>query len=99
MDIATVIGLVLCIGAVIGSILAGGDITAFIDVPSLIVVGFGVLGATFIKWPMETVTKIANVAMKALFFTPADPKATIEEIGSLAETARRESVLPRKSAN
>lgn len=42
---------------------------------------------------METVTKIANVAMKALFFTPADPKATIEEIGSLAETARRESVF------
>lgn len=42
---------------------------------------------------METVTKIANIAMKALFFTPADPKATIEEIGNLAETARRESVF------
>lgn len=93
MDIATVIGLVLCIGAVVGSILAGGDMMAFVDVPSLIVVGFGVLGATFIKWPMETVTKIANIAMKALFFTPADPKATIEEIGNLAETARRESVF------
>lgn len=93
MDIATVIGLVLCVGAVVGSILAGGDIMAFVDVPSLIVVGLGVIGTTFIKWPMETVTKIANIAMKALFFTPADPKATIEEIGNLAETARRESVF------
>lgn len=93
MDIATVIGLVLCIVAVVGSILAGGDIAAFIDVPSIIVVGVGVIGTTFIKWPMETVTKLANIAMKALFFTPADPKATIQEIGNLAETARRESVF------
>lgn len=93
MDIATVIGMVLCVGAVIGSILAGGDLTAFIDVPSVIVVGLGLLGATFIKWPMEIVTKVAQIAMKSIFFTPANPKDTIEEIGKLAETARRESVF------
>ncbi len=92
MDIATVIGMVLCVGAVIGSILAGGDLTAFIDVPSVIVVGLGLIGATFIKWPMEIVTKVAQIAMKSIFFTPANPKDTIEEIGKLAETARRESV-------
>lgn len=93
MDIATVIGFVLCIGAVIGSILAGGDITVFIDVPSLIVVGLGVIGAIFIKWPMEVVKNLVGVFMKSLFFTPADPKTTIDEIGNLAETARRESVF------
>ncbi|MCP4911874.1 MAG: motility protein A [Oligoflexia bacterium] len=93
MDIATVIGMVLCVGAVIGSILAGGDLTAFIDVPSVIVVGLGLIGATFIKWPMEIVTKVAQIAMKSIFFTPANPKDTIEEIGKLAETARRESVF------
>ncbi|MGB0452678.1 MAG: motility protein A [Bacteriovoracaceae bacterium] len=93
MDIATVIGLVLCVGAVVGSIFAGGDFAAFIDVPSLIVVGLGVIGATFIKWPLEVVKKVVGIAMKALFFSPADPKATIEEIGNLAETARRESVF------
>jgi chemotaxis protein MotA len=31
--------------------------------------------------------------MKAIFFSPADPKETIEEISNLAETARRESVF------
>jgi len=93
MDIATVIGLVLAFGAIIGSILAGGDIVAFIDIPSVIVVGFGVIGSTFIKWPMEVVKTIAGVGMKAFFFTPSDPKETIEEIGKLAETARRESVF------
>jgi chemotaxis protein MotA len=88
MDIATVAGLVLVVVAIIGSILAGGDITSFIDVPSLLVVGLGVIGGTMIKWPMEIVVKLVNVVMKAIFFTPADPKATIEEIGNLAETAR-----------
>jgi chemotaxis protein MotA len=93
MDISTVIGLALCVGAVIGAILAGGDMAAFIDVPSVIVVGLGVIGTVFIKWPMETVTNLVAVGMKTIFFSPADPKATIDEIGSLAETARRESVF------
>ena len=93
MDIATIIGFVLCVGAVIGSILVGGDIVAFIDIPSVIVVIVGMTGATFVKWPMEIVTGAVNIFMKALFFTPADPKETIDEIGKLAETARRESVF------
>ena len=93
MDIGTVIGVILAFGAIIGSILVGGDLTAFIDIPSVIVVIFGMVGATFIKWPMEVVKNIAGIGMKSLFFTPADPKITIEEIGKLAETARRESVF------
>ena len=94
MDIATVIGLVLVISAILGSILAGGTgLMPFIDVPSLLVVGLGVIGGTLIKWPMEVVTKLVTVVMKAIFFTPADAKETIEEIGNLAETARRESVF------
>jgi chemotaxis protein MotA len=93
MDIATVIGAVVAVGAVIGSIFAGGDFGAFIDVPSVIVVGFGVCGVTMIKWPMEVVKNIMGFVMKSVFFTPADPKSTIEEIGNLAETARRESVF------
>ncbi len=93
MDISTVIGLVLCVAAVIGSILAGGDMAAFIDIPSVIVVGLGVIGATFTKWPMEMVKNVSNIAMKAIFSDPANPLETIEEIGKLAEIARRESVF------
>ncbi len=93
MDIGTVIGMVLAFGAIIGSILAGGDIGAFIDIPSVIVVGLGVIGSTFIKWPIDVVKGMVGVGMKVIFFSPADPKETIEEISKLAETARRESVF------
>ena len=93
MDIATIIGLVLGSAAVLGSILTGGSITYFIDVPSILVVGGGVIAGTFIKWPMETVKTVVGVFLKSILFSPADPKTTIEEIQSLAETARRESVF------
>lgn len=93
MDIATVIGLVFIVVAIVGSILTSSDLMTFIDVPSFIVVGMGVIGAAFMKWPMETVTKLVQYVMKAFFFTNSDAKATINEIVSLAETARRESVF------
>ncbi|MBT7609509.1 MAG: motility protein A [Bacteriovoracaceae bacterium] len=93
MDIATIVGALLAVGAVVGAIFAGGDILAFIDVPSIIVVGFGVIGVTFIKWPVEVLKGFIEFTMKAILFSPANPKETIEEIGNLAETARRESVF------
>ena len=93
MDIATVIGLVLMFGAIIGSIFAGGDVTAFIDVPSVIVVIIGVMGTTLAKWPLEVIQRIAQIAMKTIFYQESDPKETINQIVKLAETARRESVF------
>lgn len=93
MDIATLIGFILVFVAIVGAILAGGDIFVFIDIPSAIVVCGGLIGATMIKWPMEVVKSIIPVMMKTLFFTAVDPKDTIDELVKLAETARRESVF------
>ncbi len=93
MDIATVIGFTICFVAVVGSIVTSADIMLFYDLPSVLLVGLGVIGGTFIKWPMEIVKNTTKYAMKVLFFTPADPIETINEIGKLAETARRESVF------
>ena len=93
MDLTTVIGLVLGTIAIIGSILYGSPLSIFIDVPSIAVVGGGVVAVTFIKWPMEAIKTLVAVFMKSIFTTPSDPKAMIEEIQKLAETARRESVF------
>ena len=93
MDIATIIGLSLAILAIVGSILSGGSIAAFIDVPSILVVGGGVCAAIFIKWPMEQVKMLVSIYLKSILNTATDPKSMIDEIQSLAETARRESVF------
>ena len=47
-------------------------------------------------WPFRAVAEsagIAQYASKVLFFTVAEPAEVIEEVGKLAETARRESVF------
>jgi chemotaxis protein MotA len=93
MDLSTVIGLALATVAVVGSIMYGSPLSIFIDIPSVVVVGGGVIATTFIKWPMEYVKALVAVYMKSIFSTPSDPKAMIEEIQKLAETARRESVF------
>jgi len=93
MDLATVSGLVLSTIAIIGSILYGSPLSIFIDVPSILIVGGGVIASTLIKWPLEAVKVCVSVFMKSIFFTSAEPKAMIEEIQKLAETARRESVF------
>src|SRR3989339_1059802 len=93
MDITTIIGLVFVSVAIIGSILTGADLILFVDIPSVICVGGGLIGATCIKWPIEVIKTVATVMMKTIFITPVDPKKTIDEIVKLAETARRESVF------
>ena len=65
MDIATVIGLGLVVMAIIGAILAGGDITAFIDVPLFLLLDL-VIGGTFIN-VSEVVENLVAVVMKAIF--------------------------------
>ena len=93
MDIATVIGLVLATASVIGSILSGGTLGAFIDVPSIIVVGGGVTSAVFIKWPMAQIKTLVPVYMKSIFNTAPEPLKIIERIQELADKARKESVF------
>lgn len=93
MDISTVAGLVLATLAIIGSILYGSPLSIFIDIPSVVVVIGGVIATTLIKWPMENVKALMAYYMKSVFSTPVDPKAMIDEIQKLAETARRESVF------
>ena len=93
MDISTVAGLALATFAIIGSILYGSPLSIFIDPPSIVVVGGGVIATTLIKWPIENVKGLISTFMKSIFSTPTDSKAMIEEIQKLAETARRESVF------
>ena len=93
MDISTVAGLALATLSIIGSILYGSPMSIFIDVPSVVVVGGGVIATTLIKWPMEYVKALIAIFMKSIFNSSPDPKVIIDEIQKLAEMARRESVF------
>lgn len=98
MDISTVVGLLLATAAIIGSIIYGSPISIFIDIPSIVVVGGGVIATTMIKWPLEQLKSLLSYYMKSIFMTRVDTRQMIDEIQKLAEMARRESVFALEKA-
>ena len=94
MDIATLMGLVLAVGAIGGAyLLEGGNPDAiFLTAPLLIVVG-GTLGATTITTSIGTVLQVPTFLRLAFFGRSHPSNTTIESIVKLAEKARRDGIL------
>ena len=94
MDFATIIGLLVAVGAIGGSfVLEGGHISSiFLIAPMLIVIG-GTLGATTITTSMETVVKVPVYLRLAFSGRSRQFNDTIDQIVKLSEKARREGIL------
>lgn len=94
MDIGTIIGLVVAIGAMVaGIVLGGGSVGSLIDMPSVAVVIGGTVGATVLSYPLARVLKLHTVLKKALFVRSVDPASVIIDLVKFAEIARREGIL------
>ena len=93
MDIATLLGIISAFGLVIASIAIGGGLMLFIDIPSLLIVVGGTLGATMINYPLKDVLGAVAV-MKNVFF---QKKMSEDDIAGkfvqFATKARREGIL------
>lgn len=94
MDIATIVGLIAALGLIAGSMLMGSaPITAFIDIPSMLVVIGGALGAAMICFPLKSMLGVPKVVLKVVLNKNEDIVALIQQIVGLAETARRDGLL------
>ncbi len=94
MDLATIIGLVLCWGAFFGSIIMeGGELKAMINPSAAVLVFGGTLGASMISFPLSTVTGLPGIVKNAFMSKHADVSETIKMLVGFAERARREGLL------
>ena len=94
MDIASLIGLLMASGLIVGSILMGtAPFSAFIDIPSVMVVVGGAFAAAMICFPLKNILQAPVVAIKVFLHPSPDVSKLIEQIVSLAETARRDGLL------
>lgn len=94
MDIASIVGLLLAIGLIIGSILLGSaPLAAFIDIPSILVVVGGAVAAVLISFPLHSMLKAPKIALKVILNKNENRLELIRQIVSLAETARRDGLL------
>lgn len=99
MDLATLLGIVSGLGLVVGSIMYGGDIGGFYDLPSVLIVVGGTIAVTFIMFPMKTVLGSFKVAMKAFFVKSPDPGEMIKQLASLADVARKQGLVELEKSN
>ncbi len=93
MDIATLVGIISAFGLVIFAIVLGGGLDLFINIPSLMIVVGGTLGATMINYPLKDVLGAIGI-VKNVFFTRSMPMDKITaQLVEFANKARREGIL------
>jgi chemotaxis protein MotA len=98
MDIATMFGVVFALGLILFSINSGGGLAAFINIPSLMIVVGGTIGATLVSYPLKDVMKVMGIAKNAIFQKKNNPQEWIPIFIDFATRARKEGVLSLEGA-
>lgn len=93
MDLATIVGIVLCVILIAAAIVVGGNPLMFVDAASILIVVGGTFGATLVRNPLAAVLGMAKVVMKAFTVKLPDSAALIGEIVTLSRKARKEGML------
>jgi len=100
MDLATIIGISAGLFFILYSIILGGDIGGFINIPSVIIVIGGTIASTMINFPLTKMMEVATVVKKAFFHKEESLTEAIDILVGMAEKARREGILAiEKSIN
>ena len=93
MDIATLIGIVAGLGLLASAMMDGGELSAFIDTPSLLIVVGGTIAASLINDSLGNVLGAAKVASNAFFDRKVNREEMIKLIIQLAQKARKEGLV------
>ncbi len=95
MDLASVIGLVMAMGAFfVGYIMEGGNLVALLWHPSaLIIIVGGTIGMTMAGVSMHTVKQIPKALGLAFFPSKEDAHSVVDALSQMAEKARKEGLL------
>lgn len=93
MDIATVLGIIGGFGLILVSIVLGGPLGIFINIPSMVIVFGGTIASGLINYPLSDMLSIIGPIKNAFFNKDADPGGLIEQIIEFATIARREGIL------
>ncbi len=93
MDISSVIGVVSGIGFVLGTILMGGSIMMFVNMPSLLIVVGGTVAAVMIGYPLGDVLGIFKISIKVFMFKIEKAEDIIANLTEISNKARKGGLL------
>lgn len=98
MDLATLIGMLGAIGFVVMAMVMGGDISMFINVPSILIVFGGTLFVILSQVTMGQFFGAGKIAGKAFMFKLEAPDELIQKIVEMADAARKGGFLALEEA-
>jgi len=91
--LTSIIGMIVCFAAIVaGVFILGGDLSNFLNLPSVLLVVVPTIGAVFATFPMSVLGKVPG-HFKAMLGQEYKPNEYIDKIVSLAEKARKEGLL------
>lgn len=93
MDLATLIGVIGALGAIVAAILMGGEFIMFVNTPGLMIVVGGTFAVTLMKFPLGLTMSAFGIALKAFIHKAQNPSKIIEQSIELANVARKEGLL------
>jgi chemotaxis protein MotA len=94
MDLASVIGLVMAVCAILGGqALEGGSVGSLVQPTAAIIVLGGTFGACLLQFPLAVALTSFKSIVKAFVEPKGDNKAVIQEIIRFANKARKEGVI------
>src|SRR5690606_39798109 len=94
MDLATIIGLILGVAAlVVAFILEGGHLTSLLGITAFMIVFGGTFGATIASHSLDDAKRIPSLILRAFKAPPDRRRMLIDELVTLAEAAQRDGLL------
>jgi chemotaxis protein MotA len=94
MDIATIIGLILGFGAIIGGqVLEGGHVSAIVQPTAAIIIAGGTIGAAFVSFPIGALIQAAKDVKKAFLPPQTNHETIIKDIIGYAAKARKNGLI------
>jgi chemotaxis protein MotA len=94
MKFGTGIGIVIsCVGIAMGATMEGTNVAVVINIPAILIVLVGTLGATIAACGLEAHIKLPLIYKKALMPDDLDLVGRVDELVSFADQARRDGLL------
>lgn len=93
MDLGTVIGIVLIMALLLGAMAMGVGVGAYIDIPSVLIVVGGSIGALMVSFKPSQMKSFTKIFMKAIKPGEEDVAELIKKLVEFATKARKDGIL------
>lgn len=93
MDFATLIGIVSAFGLIISAIISGSGINVFINIPSILIVVGGTIGATLINYTIGEIISVFKVLKNVFLVKTEDYFEKLSFLIAMSIKARKDGVL------